>query len=116
MAQIVTLLSDRARREGLAYVGRDDLDLVEPLELGQIVIVEDTATGDRILGWTAEVLGADTETVYMFALGPVLPAASATELSRLPRQRLGLQEVEMLLDDARARGLQVPQPRDPDDS
>ena len=115
MAQIATLLTDRARREGSAYVGRADLDLVGPLEIGQVVIIEDISTGDRLLGWIADVIGADTETVYRFALGPVLPARFAPELAHLPRRRQSLQGIEKLLDEARERGLQVPQPRDAND-
>jgi hypothetical protein len=110
MAQIVTMLSDRARREGVAEVGRADLGLVEELELGQVVIIEDTSTGDRLLGWVSDVFGADTETVYRLALGPVLPRARPRALPR-PRKRYGLQDVESLLGQARAEGIPVPRPR-----
>ncbi len=110
MAQIATVLSERARREGLAYIGRADLDLEEQLGLGQVVIIEDTSTGDRLLGWVAAVFGADTETVYRIALGPVLPCLGPGKVPR-PRKRYGLQDVESLLDDAGQTGRPIPFPR-----
>lgn len=116
MAQIATLLSDRARREGAALVGRADLDLVESLELGQVVIIKDTSTGDRLLGWIADVLGADTETVYRIALEHVLPADDAIEVTQSGRDRYRLQDIEGMLDEAREGDIRVPQPREPDDA
>ena len=110
MAQIAALLSDRARREGTAEIGRADLGLVEELELGQVVIIEDTSTGDRLLGWVSDVFVADTETIYRVALGPVLPLARPRAIPR-PRKRYGLQDVECLLGQARAAGMPVPGPR-----
>ena len=115
MAQIATLLSDRARREGSAYVGRGDLDLVGPLELGQVVIIEDTSTGERLLGWIADVLGTETEVVYQIALGPVLPVGDAT-MSPGSIDRYRLQDVENLLDEAREHDIRIPQPRVPEAS
>ena len=115
MAQIATLLSDRARREGSAYVGRADLDLVEPLELGQVVIIEETSTGDRLIGWIVDVLDVDTETVYRIELGPLLPIGTVAAVVPRPRRRYGLQDVETMLDEARNDGVEVPQPREPED-
>jgi len=114
MALIATLLSDRARREGSAYVGRADLDLVEPLELGQIVIIEDTSTGERLLGRIADVLGADTETVYRIALGPVFPVDDPTE-DAASTSRYSLQDIEQMLEEARDHDIRIPQPREPED-
>ena len=114
MAQIATLLSDRARREGSAYVGRADLDLVEALDLGQVVIINDTSTGERLLGWIADVLAAETETVYQIALGPVLPVGDVP-MTAGSFDRYRLQDIENLLDEAREQDIRIPQPREPGD-
>lgn len=115
MALIATLLSDRARREGSAYIGRTDLDLVDELGLGQVVIIKDTASGDKILGWVSDVIDTGTETVYRFALGPVLPARMPGDVPEPRDHRHGLQHVEQMLDQARQQDLQVPKPRRPRD-
>ena len=113
MAQIATLLSDRARREGSAYVGRADLDLVEELELSQVVIIEDTSTGERLVGRIADVHETQAETVYQIALGPVLPVGDAT-MTAGAIDRYRLQDVENLLDEAREHDIRIPQPREPE--
>ena len=115
MALIATLLSDRARREGSAYIGRTDLDLVEELGLGQVVIIKDTRTGDKILGWVSDVIDTEDETVYRIALGPVLPSGTPGNVPAPRDHRHGLQHVEQLLDQARRQGMQIPKPREPRD-